>query len=237
MIQIIQKTLLVFLCCALAFQLDSANNDGGGNDASYDLQLANKQLLSPFDINTKAFHLISKGWHYLSSKNQLSQKPVVTLIDFTRPSVEKRLWVIDLEKLEILHHDYCAHGKNTGTQFAKDFSNVSGSYQSSLGFYKTAEIYQGKHGTSLRLDGLDKGINCKARDRAIVMHGADYVSEDFIAKHGRLGRSFGCPSVTYDQHENIINEIAGNTLLFIYAGDEDYLNESTVLEAINDDNI
>jgi len=184
-------------------------------------------------ISKTVFNLAFNAYENLRAHNKLSEKPIITLVDFTKPSTEKRLWVIDVEAEKILFKDYCAHGKNTGHNLAKKFSNINSSYQSSLGFYKTGEIYYGKHGKSLRLDGLEKGFNCQARNRAIVMHGADYVSEDFIKKQGRLGRSFGCPSVTTELTEPIIDAIADETLLFLYYPDSTYLKESPILSQLN----
>src|SRR5699024_9246237 len=126
---------------------------------------------------------------YLLREKGVIQKDILTLIDFSMSSNTKRLWVIDLATNTVLFQSLVAHGRNTGEEFASDFSNRNSSYQSSLGFYATGEIYQGKHGASLRLDGLERGVNDNARQRAVVIHGADYVSDSFIQKHKRLGRS------------------------------------------------
>jgi hypothetical protein len=141
------------------------------------------------------------------------------------------LWVIDLNTRSVLFHDYVAHGRNSGDEFANIFSNKPQSYMSSIGFYLTGETYSGKHGLSLRLDGMDTEYNHNARSRAIVMHGADYVSEAFIQKHGRLGRSFGCPSVSMEISDRIISAICEGSMLFIYYPDENYLKHSTLLQA------
>jgi len=138
------------------------------------------------------------------------------IIDFTLPSTEERFFVINPQTGEILFKKLVAHGQGTGDLFAQKFSNKNGSHQSSLGFFKTAETYAGKHGLSLRLDGLERGLNSAARDRAIVIHAADYVSEAFIAQNGYLGRSWGCPALPAEDYEEIINEIAAGTLLLIY---------------------
>ena len=116
---------------------------------------------------------------------------IVSIIDFSKPSTELRLFIIDLKNQKLLYHTLVAHGKNTGANMATKFSNNKGSNQSSLGLYRTGESYQGKHGYSLRLDGLETGFNDNARSRAVVIHSAWYVSENFIKKHGRLGRSWG----------------------------------------------
>ena len=155
---------------------------------------------------------------------------IVTIIDFSKPSTEKRLIILDLKQQKILHHTYVAHGKNTGQNRAVKFSNRQGSNQSSLGFYQTAESYFGKHGYSLRLDGLEKGFNDKARSRAVVLHSAAYVSEDFIKKYGRLGRSFGCPAVPLENSKEIIDLIKGGSCLYIYANDSYYLENSILAD-------
>jgi len=155
------------------------------------------------------------------------QKPhVITIIDFTKPSSEKRCLVVDLQEHEVLFHTYVAHGSGSGENYAKIFSNKGGSHCSSLGFYKTAETYQGKHGYSLRLDGLEQGINHNARNRAIVIHGAKYVNPDFIKKQGRLGRSWGCPAFAPDVAPKIIDAIRNGSCLYIHADDEAYLSQS-----------
>jgi hypothetical protein len=155
---------------------------------------------------------------------------IVSIIDFSKPSTEKRLFIIDLKKQELLHHTLVAHGKNTGLNVASSFSNRKGSNQSSLGLYRTGESYQGKHGYSLRLDGLEKGFNDNARSRAVVIHSAWYVSEDFVKKHGRLGRSFGCPALPLDESKEIIDLIKGGSCLYIYANDSQYLDNSILAD-------
>lgn len=161
---------------------------------------------------------------------EFNNEKLLTIIDFTKPSTEKRLFIIDLNNQELLHHTLVAHGKNTGLNLAESFSNTSQSLQSSLGFYNTGEPYYGKHGYSLRLDGLEKGINDNARKRAIVIHGAKYVSEDFIEDHGRLGRSWGCPALPVKQTNEIIDLIKKGSCLYIYADDENYLENSVLTD-------
>ena len=156
-----------------------------------------------------------KGFTKLKEKGLIT-KNILTLIDFSLSSNVKRLWVIDLDSNEVLINSLVAHGRNTGDEFASSFSNVSESFKSSLGFYATGEIYRGKHGTSLKLDGLEKGINSNARDRAVVIHGADYVSESFIHNNKRLGRSLGCPAIPLALTEKIISTIRDKSCLFIY---------------------
>lgn len=158
------------------------------------------------------------------------EKQVLTLIDFSLPSTEKRLWVIDLTQGKILLNTVVAHGRNSGMLMAEKFSNRPESYQSSLGFYKTGETYFGKHGYSLRLDGLEKGINDQARNRAIVIHGADYAREEVAKMSGRLGRSLGCPAVPSELSKEVIDLIKDGSLLFIFADQEEYLNQSEYIQ-------
>ncbi|HMP98429.1 MAG TPA: murein L,D-transpeptidase catalytic domain family protein, partial [Cyclobacteriaceae bacterium] len=159
-------------------------------------------------------------------KNKLGNKHILTLIDFELSSTVKRMWIINLEEKRLLMHTLVAHGKNTGEEFANSFSNTPHSNQSSLGFYITGKTYYGKHGLSLRLHGMEQGFNDKAEDRAIVLHGADYVSSDFIKKNGRLGRSQGCPAVPMDSYQTIIQLIADKTCMFIYHPQPNYNKES-----------
>jgi hypothetical protein len=171
-------------------------------------------------FSTLAAQINPQMLRVLEQKYRVYQKnlkePIATLIDFSLPSTQKRLWLVNLESGEILLHTYVAHGRNSGGDLPQDFSNVPQSFQSSLGFYLTDQVYQGKHGRSMRLKGLEKGINDKAMERAIVVHGADYVSEDFIKNHGRLGRSQGCPALPRELTDVFIDQTREGTLLFIF---------------------
>lgn len=168
------------------------------------------------------------GFFNLESDDRV-KKNILTIIDFSLSSNLDRMWIIDLNRQEVVHSGLCAHGRNSGEEFARSFSNTPSSYKSSLGFYVTGDTYTGKHGLSLLLDGVEPGINDKARERAIVMHGADYVSRDFISRNGRLGRSFGCPSIPLKDHEKIINMLSGQSCLYIYFPDAGYLKSSPLL--------
>lgn len=179
----------------------------------------------------EVFQLAVNGMKQLIREGKVdAEKPYLTIIDFTKPSTEDRLWVVDLKQGKTVYQGLVAHGKNSGDNWAKNFSNVPESHQSSLGFYVTGDIYTGKHGLSLRLNGMEAGINDKALERAIVIHGADYVSRDFIEKTGRLGRSLGCPAISGDIHKELINTISGQTCLFIWFPDMDYLGSSSYLD-------
>ncbi|WBL41586.1 murein L,D-transpeptidase catalytic domain family protein [Algoriphagus halophytocola] len=176
----------------------------------------------------EVFTLAFQGWTKM--KEDLKSK-VLTVIDFSLPSTAKRMWIIDPEKGEILLNSVVSHGRNSGELMAISFSNQPESYKSSLGFYKTAETYSGKHGYSLRLDGLEKGFNDQARNRAIVIHGADYAREEFAKSVGRLGRSLGCPALPSELSDQAIDLIKEGSLLFIYGQDENYLNKSSLIQA------
>ena len=169
------------------------------------------------------------GHQKLVNENKIPENKPLTIIDFSLPSSEKRMWIIDVVSGVILHYGYVSHGRNSGDLLAKHFSNKNSSYMSSLGFYLTAETYQGKHGYSLRLDGLEQGFNDKARERAIVIHGADYAKEEFIQVTGRLGRSLGCPALPREEAKEVIDLIKGQSLLFIYGNDTQYLEKSPIL--------
>lgn len=176
----------------------------------------NQLIANSFDLPSfECFNMALNGFYILKQKG-LVQKNVLTLVDFSLSSNAKRLWVIDLEKNIILYQTLVAHGRNTGEEFACNFSNQAESFKSSIGFYATGEIYNGKHGSSLKLDGLEKGLNDNARERAVVIHGADYVSESFIKQNKRLGRSQGCPAIPVEMNGKIINVIKNKSCLFIY---------------------
>lgn len=157
------------------------------------------------------------------------QPAIVSIADLSQPSTSKRLYVIDLANQKLLFNTYVAHGRNSGDRLARQFSNEISSNRSSLGFYKTMGSYKGKHGLSLKLKGLEPGINNNAFDRTIVFHGADYVSEDTIRATGRLGWSQGCPAVPNEICTPIIKVIQGGSCLFIYFPDPTYLKESSFL--------
>lgn len=185
--------------------------------------------LQELGLNVTAFNLAVKGWEKLRASGDVS-KNLISICDFTQSSKNKRLYIIDLASGKLLFNTLVAHGKNTGEEFAQSFSNQNSSNKSSLGFYVTKDTYQGQHGLSLKLAGEEPGFNDHAEERSIVMHGADYVCESFICQAGRLGRSFGCPSVPFELHDKIINTIKGGSCLFVYYPDAKYLRTSKLLQ-------
>lgn len=153
----------------------------------------------------------------------------LTVIDYSKPSSQKRLWVYDLTTRELLYEELVAHGQGSGANLATQFSNTPDSHQTSLGLFVTDDTYVGRNGYSLRLDGLDKGLNDRARARAIVMHGAPYVSPAFVKANGRLGRSHGCPAVSDAVARELINRVKGGGLVFAYYPDAEFLKTSKYL--------
>lgn len=183
-------------------------------------------------LNQEIFEKAFTGFEKLKAAGKLPQNAkYLSVADFSKSSNTKRLWVIDMDTQTIVFNTLVAHGMGTGEEFAEKFSNTESSHQSSLGFYVTDATYNGGNGYSLKLLGMDNGYNDAAFQRAIVMHGADYVSDDFAKAHKRIGRSWGCPAVSRDLAEPIINTIKGKNLLFIYYPDENYLNSSEWLKA------
>ncbi len=185
----------------------------------YDMQLENI-------INYDAFEQAFVGYKKIEKKN----RDIITLIDFTKPSTQERLYVLDMKEKKLLYSSLVSHGRNSGENYATSFSNENGSYKSSLGFYLTENTYQGKNGYSLILNGLERGINDRAKERAIVIHGAPYSNPSVITS-GRLGRSQGCPALPQALSKPIINTIKGGTLLYIYADDQKYLAQSSILSS------
>jgi len=187
--------------------------------------LYDQMQLQQQGLRFEVFDKALTGYYNLKREGRLSEKPILTIVDFTKSSTQKRLWVLDLEKQQVLHNSYVAHGRNSGEEYAESFSNDNKSYMSSIGFYVTQDTYQGKHGLSLKLDGLDEAYNTNALDRCIVMHGAEYASEAFINQTGRLGRSLGCPALPMEEHEDIISTVMGKTTLYIHAANDAYTSQ------------
>lgn len=157
------------------------------------------------------------------------QSPVLTVIDYSLPSTERRLWVIDMIQRRVLSHELVAHGENSGDLYAVAFSNRVGSRQTSLGLFRTENTYYGDNGYSLRIEGLEPGINDRAHQRAIVVHGAHYVQPGVVATMGRLGRSHGCPAVSHASARRVIDQIKGGAAIFAYYPDPGYMQTSAYL--------
>jgi len=175
-----------------------------------------KNLVDSVGIPKPAIDLAFNGFLFLKQKKLLKNESLLTIIDFSRPSTDKRLFIFDLKNEKVVKNTLVAHGMNTGGQNAESFSNEINSKKSSLGLFITQAAYFGKHGYSLRIKGMSKGLNDNVFKRAIVIHGADYVSESFIKQTGRIGRSFGCPALPLDETKDIIDLIKDGTCLYIY---------------------
>lgn len=179
----------------------------------------------PLVVFTQAW----KGYQALA-KQGIIKNQLLVIADLHQPSANKRLWIIDIAMQQLVKHTLVAHGRNSGLVNATRFSNQPESLQSSIGFFVTSHTYTGSNGYSLRLIGMEKGINDKAMERAIVMHGAAYVSESMARQNGRIGRSWGCPAVPMAEHRQIIDLIKGGSCLFIYAPQQEYASQSPVLQ-------
>ncbi len=186
--------------------------------------------LAETGLTKNIFELALKGLNRLDTSGKLTNPNIVSIADYSQSSNNKRFYVIDLKNKKLLFNTYVAHGRNTGEEFARSFSNVVGSLKSSLGFYITEHSITGPHtGFSLMIEGVEKGFNDNAIKREIIIHSADYATEGFIKKNGRLGRSFGCPVLPPDLNKQIIETIEGGTCLFIYNPDDNYICNSTLL--------
>ena len=221
MMKKIMKKLFVLVLAIVATKTVNANTKIPYNTQ----QLYNEIGLT----DVMPYELFEKGvnGYYKIEK----QKPIITFIDFSKPSDSERIFIIDIEQKKLLYKTYVSHGRNSGDNYAKYFSNDVGSFKSSLGFYVTNETYYGKNGYSLRLEGLEKGVNDKARERAIVVHGAKYSNPETIPQYKRLGRSLGCPALPTGVSQEIIDTIKGGSVLFIFANDENYLSKSPLLKS------
>lgn len=184
--------------------------------------------LNKLGLSRQAFDVAINGFGYLRSSGQLTNDRILTIADFSQPSSKKRLYVIDIKNYQLVFNTYVAHGAQSGKEMATQFSNTPESNQSSLGFYRTMSTYDGCHGYSLKLEGLENGINSNAYSRAIVMHSADYVSEDLIRSQGYIGRSWGCPALSPKMNKPVIDKIRNGSCFFIYSTNHSYLSQSRI---------
>ena len=175
------------------------------------------------------FEKAISGYLKLDEAGKVSN-PLLTVIDFNLSSTKKRMWILNMDTKEVVFNTYVAHGRNTGLEFAENFSNKQNSHQSSLGFYVTGETYYGKNGLSLFIDGMEKEFNSNARARYVVIHGADYAEPSFIKRAGRLGRSYGCPAVPNKIAKELIQRIKGKSVVYIHKNDENYFANSDYLD-------
>jgi L,D-transpeptidase catalytic domain len=185
--------------------------------------------LEGLGLSKGVFELAFKGWLQLRKAGKIFNENMLSIVDYSQPSNKKRLYVIDLVNIRLLFNTYVAHGRRSGKELATHFSNQPRSLQSSVGFFVTRDTYMGANGYSLKLMGLEGGFNDNAARREIVLHGADYVSEQYISLNGCLGRSWGCPAVPLEQSKDIIDSIKNGSCLFIYSPQKRYLDRSRIL--------
>jgi hypothetical protein len=237
MYSILSLTPLLFLINSLSvnsnseeiksiFSTEESNVVVSFNDFALDTYIR----LNETNLSYKAFENGLKGFYHLLLSGKISNQKYLTIIDFTVSSNSKRMFIIDTENWNLVTSTHVAHGMKSGEEFANEFSNIEHSHQSSIGFYLTGEIYDGKHGYSLKLDGLEYSNN-KARDRGVVIHSADYVCEDYIQKNGRLGRSHGCPALPKEGYKEIVDLLCEGSCLYIHSSQKEYSKKSSIVNA------
>ncbi len=193
------------------------------------LSMYDQLKLRTLGLSKQVFEYSIQGFQKMVALGKVENKKIISIVDFSQPSANKRLYIIDLEAKKILFNTYVAHGKNSGQEMATSFSNTPTSNKSSLGFYVTSHLYNGKNGLSLQLDGQEQGINDNALARGIVMHSASYVNENYVQSQGWIGRSQGCPAVMPELNKPIVETIKEGSCFFIYSADENYLKRSAIL--------
>ncbi len=224
------RKVIIYVLFLLIPAVIDANVTGFGSAKLVEDDVYVAVSLADTGLSKDVFNLAIKGLKKLDHNGKIQNPNIVTIADYSQSSNKKRLYVIDLKNKKLLFNTYVAHGRNTGEEFARSFSNKEGSYKSSLGFYVTQHPITGSHtGFSLQIDGVEKGFNDHAVQREIIIHGADYATEKFIKKYGRLGRSYGCPSLPPEMNKIIIETIQGGTCLFLYNPDKDYIAKSSLL--------
>jgi hypothetical protein len=181
-------------------------------------------------LDFEVFRYALIGYFNLKRKNSIKKRGIISIVDYRKSCNDKRFYVIDIIRKKVLYHTLVAHGRHSGDIYASYFSNEPGSLKSCLGFFVTGDIYDGDHGYSLYLYGMERGFNDKARARRIIVHGAYYARRAFIRKYGRLGRSQGCPALPAGPHIDIIDTIVGGTCLFQFYDDSKYLKSSSLLD-------
>ena len=219
----IYRILPLILFCVFSFKPLNTTENNKNEVKSTDPKLIAANAKATFEAKSKSFYTVIdangfslptfesfiaafEGYEQLKQQGKIENE-ILTIVDFSLSSSQERMWVIDMKTQKVILKSLVSHGRNSGSEFATDFSNANESFKSSLGFYVTGETYTGKHGLSLRLDGMEYGINDNARNRAVVVHGADYVSKSFIRNTGRLGRSQGCPAVSYEVHKELFEKL------------------------------
>jgi len=224
------KKYLFYLIIFLTPVLNRAGSEMPYQVSDIKSDIYSELNLSEYGLSNEVFQLALTGYNKLEAEGRLENPGIITIVDFSQSSKNKRMYVIDFLNHKLLFNTLVAHGKNTGEEYAKNFSNKLGTLKSSLGFYVTKNHVMGATvGLSLIIQGMEKGFNDNAISRQIIMHGADYATEDFIRMNGRLGRSYGCPSLPPDLIKPVIETIENGSCLFIYYPDSDYLHKSSLL--------
>lgn len=226
--------ILFFLTCVVLMSFSNSNDNPSPSPKELvfiEYSDCFYESLNDKSLNFNAFEIALKGYFELKAKNKLKNQRYLTVIDMSLSANTERFYLIDVYSQEIVYKSLVAHGIATGEEFAEEFSNTESSHQSSLGFYLTGETYNGRHDFSLKLDGLES-YNNNARDRGIVIHAAEYVSHEFIKTNGRLGRSYGCPSLPHENYFDIVSKIKDQSCLFIYYPDRTYLSKSKIGKVI-----
>ena len=231
----VATALLLFVFCTTPNQANLATRATSMTPAKTALlqfedhikNMYNQMGLEQMGLSYNVFKYAVSGYYNIDAEKRFAPgRTKLAICDFRQPSNKKRLYIVDLATKQVVFNTYVAHGKNSGLVYAQYFSNSPETLQSSLGFYVTEEVYYGSNGYSLRMDGLDRGFNDRAKERGIVLHGAPYVGESFITQSGRAGRSWGCPAVPLELSHEIIDAMRWGNCLFVYSDDTNYLNSS-----------
>lgn len=226
------RGFIVALVCAMVFCASTA--EAGGRASQPNPTPLTADELSRFipakstGLRREVLDLALRAYQCGRARGEIG-KSRLTIIDYSLPSTAKRLWVIDLDRRKMLFNELVAHGRESGENVAVSFSNSLGSHKSSLGLFRADDTYMGRHGYSLNLEGLEPGINDRAEARRVVVHGADYVTPEFAASHGRLGRSWGCPALDRRVSRDVIDEIKDGGALFAFYPDRNWLDRSSYL--------
>lgn len=244
-----KKAILAGFVCIIVFTSMIAKNSGKSSTTNSNLpvttasasaeaeinywvdSLYSSMHLSEAGLSRSVFFTACKGYQYLLSANKLAHQGLLTICDYSQRSDKKRLYVLDINRAKILFNTYVSHGRNSGNDYATSFSNSNDSHKTCLGFMRTAETYIGENGFSMRLDGMENGFNDRVRERAIVMHGSDYVDASRAKNGTMMGRSYGCPAVPAAEVRTIINTIKGGSCFFNYYPDRYYTKASGILNA------
>jgi hypothetical protein len=228
--------LISFAKANRSSELPAITRNSGAGDSSLTIDetlmsdnLFHKLHLQDVGLAKETVEYAIKGYQKLVDSGLVSNDQYLTIVDLSQSSRNKRFYILDMKNNRLAWNTYVAHGKNSGVDMAKSFSNQLNSNKSSLGFFVTKSTYRGKHGLSLRISGLEEGFNDNAEVRGVVVHGASYVNAG-RAHSDYMGRSQGCPALPQNEYAQVINIIKGGSVMFIYNPSEDYLQASTLVD-------